>query len=965
MLRVFGTVEVGGVPVRSAAQRRILAALVLDLGQAVTVDRLAELVWGADPPGNPAASLQNHVSRLRRLLGPEFSVAAIGSSYRLDVALDRVDVKRFEEAFREVCANPEDLESIEAALAICDGRPYADLDDSRSIAEVARLEEMHAALRELRAAEQLRSGRLAEAIAALEVLCHEFPLRERPVELLMLAHVEAGRTSDALAAFRRLRSALVDELGLDPSPRLRDLESAILTEKHVAARDRSREPAVVQEPAAEPRSPAVPVPTSSFVGRAAMLQRVQALVDAYRIVTIVGPGGVGKTRLSLHAAAALEGRFTGVTVVELSTLREAGQVGEMIAGTLGLRPSAGDSDAQRIIDGVGRRRHLLVLDNCEHVLEAVRELVEEVAPTVPNLVWLSTSREPLRVAGEHVVRLDPLEIVGPAVDLFLARAEAACGVDQASDPTLTPVVERICRALDGLPLAIELAAGRSGSMSLHDLAATLEDPLTLRRRRGAQDRHGSLRALVEWSVDKLDAELADVFARCSVFAGPFTAVAAAEVTGLPHGSIAAGLADLAERSLLGVVPDTGPRSTYRFLETIRAFAAAELRSRPDTDVTADRHADWVLALVERSRDSLMDWPGSDSDVGQPDAEVLSRLAEVRVAHLRFLQSGDLDRAVRLASALHFTALFHMQPELFRWIRDTAERFVDADHPLVEDVLASASIGSWQSGDLDGAERFARRALAASRRSEGSEAGRGAAEAMADVIQFGGDNLAGLRHFESALAIARAAGNRLHTVTNLADAAMVAGYLGEVGRVRDLISQADRELGDGGAPVLRAWVRYAEGEALAEHDPDAALEALRVSLELAERAGAAFIIGVAGLTRTGLQVRSGQPEAALEGLVPLVEHWRRAGAWVQQWITQRTVVEVLLARGDHHHAGLVLGAVLGAGVGTEASGPDAARLDRARTELGAHLPDVQGVLDRGARIDRDELIDLVLVRLTAG
>lgn len=961
MLRVLGVVEADGVVVRSAAQRTILSALALDLGAVVSVDRLVDLVWGEELPANPSASLQNHISRLRRTLGDAGEIAAIGTGYRLEVPPDGLDVEVFEDSFRRACANRDDPDLIGRAIDSWRGRPYVDLDDPRATAEVARLEEMHAALHELRADAWLRARHLSEAIAELEELRHRYPLRERCVELLMHAYVEAGRKSDALAAYRQLRVALVDELGLDPSPALRELEVAIITEERVATPrpGPAAGTAHIDEAGPDddlaPTSP-VPLPTSSFFGRDDLVVRVAAVVGANRIVTLVGPGGVGKTRLALHVANEAADRFSGVTVVELAALRAADQLSGMVAGALGLRPRPEVTDEERIVDAIGSRSHLLVLDNCEHVIEAVADLIAAIAPRVPNLVVMSTSREPLGVDGEHVVRLKPLDVKGAATDLFVARARAA-GSDLELDVGRRELVEQICAALDGLPLAIELAASRCGTMSLEDIAASLGEPLALQRRRAGGERHGSLRALVAWSARDLDADLTDVFVRTSLFAGPFTAAGAAEVAGMPVGTVAPALADLAERSLLVAVPNAGPQSTYRFLETIRAYAHAELQERPEAEQVAERHADWVLALVEASEAALV-----ESSPVQPDVRVLSRIAELRVVHRRFSERGDVDRAVRFAAALHFVAMFHMQPEVFGWIRDTAEQFGDSGHPSIEDVLASASIGSWQSGDLAAADRYARLAHDASKRSDAVEAGRGAAEALADVTQFGGDNAAGLEHFEAALSIARAGGNTLRVISNLADSAMVAGYMGDVERARRHIEAAKAMLGDRGAQVLWAWIHYAEGEALAEHDPRAALAALSTAIDLARRVGADFIIGVAGLTRTGLQVRSGDPHDAVPGVIELVEHWRRSGAWVQQWITQRTVVELFVALDELHHAAVVLGAVLDSGSATEAAGPDAERLVQARAFLQEELPQAEEALRHGAALAHDDLIDSVLARL---
>ena len=299
MLRVLGVVEIDGQgALRSGAQRILLSALALDAGHVVFADRLAELIWRDEQPENPTASLQSHVSRLRKVLPAGISVASAGAGYRLDAQTDMLDVALFDAGFERVCAQPVDdrLDTVEEVSGLWRGEPFAELDDPRATAEAARLHERMAALGELGAESLLVLGRAHEAIAELEAALQNAPLRERLVELLMRAYVAVGRKSDALAAYQDLRGALVEQLGLDPGPELRELEQAILTEGVVAERSPLLEERAGTDAASVgSRAHGVEVPISSFLGRDDDLERVERGLGAHRIVTIVGPGGEDPT----------------------------------------------------------------------------------------------------------------------------------------------------------------------------------------------------------------------------------------------------------------------------------------------------------------------------------------------------------------------------------------------------------------------------------------------------------------------------------------------------------------------------------------------------------------------------------------------------------------------------------------------------------------------------------------------
>jgi len=954
MLRVLGAIEIDGRgPIRSRRQRVLLAALAVDAGRTVSTGRLIELIWGDRHPQNPDAALHNHVSRVRSLLPPGCAIEAEPGGYRLETTPESLDLTAYE-TLLDAARNGSTEQRIHlfaSALSLWRSEPFPELDDDRALAEGTRLVQRHRALREMLAESLIEAGRTREAIAELETLRRDDPTNEGIAERLMHAYVDVEDKSRALGVFRELREILAEQLGLDPSPTLRQLEEAIIREERVATGPNQR-PSVA---GAAHRPASIPVPVSSLVGRTAVLERLSSLLETERIVTVVGPGGVGKTRVATEAASGTAEMFEEVTMVDLSTVLAPDQVSEVVASHMGVQPRVGVPDVVRIVDAIGGRHILLVLDNCEHVIEAVTDLVHGVTSRSPALTVLATSREPLGIPGEDVVRLSPLDVAGDAVTLFVDRAESAVGHRVDWDETDRALAREICRLVDGLPLAIELAASRCGARSLEEIRDSLAEPLDLVARRRPHDRHGSLRSLVEWSVRDLDEALGLVFDRVTVFAGHFDADGAAALTGLSRREVATALVELAERSLLVVhAGRPGERTRFRCLATIRAFGRERLELSDSLASVLDRHRSWTLDLCEHAYASLL---GPDGRAAY--RSVIDSMAEVRVAHRHFVADSDADRALRLAASLHFIQLVQMQSEVGDWTMETADRFGSTHHRCAEQVLALASMAAWLEGDLDRGIRYAERAERAAARTGGSEAGRAASEAWADLESFRGDSVAALRRFERALDLARAAGNRFRTITNLADSALTAGYLGDDDTVRSRIAEARSMLTDDAAPAVRAWIAYAEGEGLAENDPDRALDALAEAMAAAHECGAAFVTCLAGLTRAGLQVRHGRADDALPALVDVLRHWRNAGAVVQQWIALRTAAEALVGLREYEAAAVVLGGVLDTASATTVGGTDAARLDAAHATVRAQLADPDAAFDRGSRSDVTTLIDDVI------
>ena len=449
-------------------------------------------------------------------------------------------------------------------MALWRGRPYIDLDHSLVSSEVARLTELKLSADEALADALIATGHADEAISVLEALTSQEPLRERPVALLMRALVGAGRQGDALRAYTELREQLAEQLGIDPSPELRRLEQQVLLQEVVAAHP---------PPAPTTRASRPTLPVSSFVGRDEDAARAIRLLGDCRIVTVCGPGGVGKTRLARHVAHVVADQYAdGVMWVELSLLRDPADVPGAVAAELRLHVLDGEQLSDRIVQVLAVRRHLIVFDNCEHLADAVAALVETISMAADGVDLLLTSREPLRVDGEHLITLAPLDEAA-AVTLLTDRLRAV-GLDATSTSNDDALLVEIVRRVDRLPLALELAAARVPGLGLQAVCDALDEPYDVLRqgRRTAVTRHRSLLDVVDWSYRLLTEPQRHLFVQLGVFVGPVDADAIVTVCGadactdMPVVEI---LSQLVDRSLVTVA--VGDPTTYGMLDTLRAF----------------------------------------------------------------------------------------------------------------------------------------------------------------------------------------------------------------------------------------------------------------------------------------------------------------------------------------------------------------------------------------------------------
>ncbi len=662
----------------------VVARLALAGGRAVSADALIDGLWGEEPPSGNA--LQAVVSRLRKALHGVGTVELTTAGYLLSDV--EVDARRFEElAVRGRRELAEDrlgaaASTLGAALALWRGPALMDVLDAPFAQSTAtRLNDLRiAATADLFDAE-IRRGRHADVLSAMDAVAVERPLNERLVALRMRALAAAGRQSDALAVYEEMRERLGDELGIDPSTELREAQLALL-------RGELERPAVRPEPMAS----RLPGRRTSFIGRDGELARLAQLLVGSRLITIVGPGGAGKTRLSVEAVSLDQAYQRGrVWFTPLAAVRTPEHLVDAVARTLDGRDLQGSGGHQnpgatavdRLIGRLDIGDGLLVLDNCEHLIEATAQLAEQLLDRLPSLRILATSREPLAITGEGLFHLGPLTLPtgipdpteaaeSAAVHLFLDRARDIRPDFTLDERTVTPVVE-ICRQLDGIPLALELAAAKLRAMSVDQIARRLDDRFRLLESgsRTALPRQRTLLALVEWSWDLLEEPERILARRLSMFPGGASIQALEAICSddsLPADDVLYVLSSLVEKSIAQTTGEEMPR--YRMLETIRAYAAEQLTRSGET--FTERFADYFVTLAEGYEPQLRTQQQL-SAIALFDAEHENMAAALR----RAVDTGDTGLCARFIGALFWYWGMRGMSTPFETFLADVQRFGDA------------------------------------------------------------------------------------------------------------------------------------------------------------------------------------------------------------------------------------------------------------------------------------------------
>jgi predicted ATPase/DNA-binding SARP family transcriptional activator len=939
-------------PLPGARQRLLLALLLVNANRLVPAARVIDELWGSDLPADPRAALRTQVSRLRRALGPAGEdLATLEGGYRLAVPRDRLDVSRFEDALAEAAraSGETALRLLDEALALCRGPALDEFADRPfALATVVRLEELRAAAAERRGSLLLSLGLVEEAIAALQALLAEHPEREEARGLLMRALYRAGRHTDALAAAGSWRTHLATELGLDPSPALRAIEQDIL--RHTAGTADTRD-------LAAPR--ALPRPVTSFIGRDEDLAAVTARLGRARLVTLHGPGGVGKTRLALEVAERAADRYLdGICFCDLAAVSGPDAVVRAVATAAGLSERAFRRLDDQLVEQLAGQHLLLVLDNCEHVVQAAAVLAERLVKETRDVTLLATSRERLQVDGEHVWPVRPLPVSGPgapAVQLFLDRARAADPA-AARQPPDTEAVAALCASLDGLPLAIELAAARLPGTTVSELAGHLRDRFRLLTGgRRADRRHRSLRAVVDWSYEQLPPGEQSLFDQLAVFHGSFDAAAA--------GAVADGLRDSAEvtrlllhlvdRSLVTADLDAGT-ARYRLLETLRGYGLERLTEQGQLDAARTRHARWAADLVAQAE------PGLRGATEASWAAILKRhLSDLRAAHA-WLTDQDTELSMRMAAQLHWYALWRCQSEVFRWAEASTATAAGSRSPFYPEALASASFGAVYRGDMDTAGTAARAALAAAQGLP-PVAARRPLEALGEVAVFRGELRDAADLYTRAYELSIGNDDVLDAAWDAASAAAAYAYGDHRREASRLADQARAAADQSRSPSALAFVSWVTGEIAAGTSPARARHHLQRAVALATSTGSRFVAGISQVSLATLDARHGDAAVALGHYERAIREWQQAGAWTPLWVTLRTLVDLLVRVDAWDDAATLYGAVTSASSGAPPFGSDADRLRLSGIVLRQHLTGTGFRLHarKGEQMDSGQVIHFAL------
>jgi predicted ATPase len=729
-------------------------------------------------------------------------------------------------------------------------------------------------------------GEFDEAISVLRNHVGANPLREQPVGLLMTALYRAGRQPESLRVFRAYSDGLA-ELGLEPGPDLKAQELEILG--HTAPRPR-------------PAAGGLPPTPGNLVGRKGDLDRLADLVASSRLVTITGTGGVGKTRLAVEfARTAAAPDFDDVWGCDLAPLRDAAGISHHLARTVGVGV-AGDQPLDAVIMYLHGRRGLLLIDNCEHLRAAAADVIEAVLHNCPNLTVVATSRERLAIAGEQVMPLRPLDVDAasrPAIDLFIARAGA---VRPDYDASLeADSIAGICRRLDGIPLAIEMAAARVRTFTAAEIEERLDARYSLLRNpyRSPAARHQSLRQVFEWSYDLLAAEEQALFATLAVFAGDFGIEAAeAVVRTQPHARpVADVLEDLVDRSLVEVDHrSTGTR--YRVLETLRAFGDEQLRNSGRHDEISRCHAEYFVARADEAARGIQG----------PDESRWTELIEREVDNLRAAYQWSLaghqdDLVLRLVAAVFPIGYNRAAREFLEWGQQAAAECT-SPHPLLPIAHAAAGVLAVSRGDLAAARRHADIAVA-DPMLPGAARGFGL---LADLALVEGDTAAVQRMTDRYRQLATTAGDHHAVADALVSRAVSCAYAGDLAGGVQACTEL-RAVADAlGNPTQLAWTDFAEGEVLLDTDPARAASCLERAVATARAVDARFVEAIAGLSLASLRARHGEPVEALRDFKANILLWESLGDRSRLMVAIRNLLILLPQLGAMREGAVLLGGV---------------------------------------------------------
>ncbi len=942
---VLGSLQVvidgARVDVTSSNQRRIISALVVARGEVVASERLAYMV------GMSPGALRTAISRIRTVVDQDVIVTQ-PDGYTLGSV--NVDADRFEVLLEEAreAAPVEALAALDSALRLWRGEAYADCVDTEwALPAAARLAELRGSAIEDRGEVLIALGRYAEAAAAMAAQAAQHRVRDRPVELLMRALAAQGRQTEASREFRGHRQRLIDEVGVEPGDQLVDLDAKIATGWHDS---------VVPAPGKAVDGgrlegnlrPAL----TSFVGRDREVGEVIDAIGQHRLVTLIGVGGVGKTRLAVESALQSGHWSDGTWLVELGSIGHDDEVADAVMRALGIRQAPDVSSSESVLGWSQQREMLLILDNCEHVLRSAARLAEALTGATDAVRVLATSREALLVPGEHVRPVSPLALPGDqgtthgAEKLFIDRARAELPSFDPSDHHIA--IASVCHRLDGLPLALELAAARVRGLSVEDIAARLDERFRLLTggRRTAIERHATLGATIDWSYRMLGDVERSVFCAMSLFAGPFTLADAVAMSDDDIDEIATvdALARLVDRSLV-VRTDAYPE--YRFLETLRAYGRERLDIADEVDLVGRRHTELMARKAARARTDAAG-PGENDVV----AILRSQMADYRSAVNYATVHRDYSTAVRIAEDLFV-------PTMSWGDNGGPESWMSALHDFEFSNPAVAATNRWLSAVWNlffGNDLVLATALAADAVDLDPSC------AMAHGVGALGALLTGRPNDAVAAAgaaegLARDAGEQQFCLMVRGNALLLANDVEGATKVADVFVRwsEDRQI-----PTAMAMAYHLKGRTVAEHDPTDARENFERGLEVVEERIPGCVLVEINLKRETIPlVYRTNPSAACEVALDVIRKCVRHNE-TANLLSSTSYAAIILADGG---AAEVAAAAIGAAGPVSLAPRDAAIYERTKRALHYRLGQrYEGLVAAGARVPILQMAETVIEAL---
>lgn len=864
-------------------RRALLALLAGAEDRTVPVDRLIDALWPDARRGfDGRQALHTNVARVRRHLGPWASLLETRpDGYRLLLGRHGVDVAHARSLLTSG-RHQRERDPVRAyallreAHALWRGPMLADLTDvDRIAAMVEEWRRLYTEVTDAMVGAAVEAGLADEVLSIAAAAADSDPLREPAVLLKMQVLASTGRAPEALAVARGFRQRLADETGLDPTPALNALERQIA--------GGSSAPAYSM-----PQTPLNPV--NRLIGRDADVAGLHRLLAAERLVTLVGPGGVGKTRVAVEIAS----RNPEAKIVLLAPLTEASTIPHAFAEALDVKVDHGDVLAA-CAALIGDDPVLLIVDNCEHLLDQVRDTIAVLLSACPRLSILATSREPLGLTVEYTSRLAPLALPGPehrepaqlpSVLLFIERARRV-RPDVVLDAAAIGSVAEIVRRLDGIPLAIELAAGRLTSLSLIDLRDRLDHSLDLLSggRPSSDTRHRTLRATVEWSYEMLTPDEQRVFRHLAVFPDGIDLDAAEKFTSdlgvaSEPGSI---LGHLVDASMLNV--EFGDSTRYRMLVTMRSFGLDRLDAHGELEGARSLLLRWALDLTSWIADTF-----SGEHEPRGDRALRREVANLRAAWRLARACPTADEAIAIITSIFDAVAYRDLVELRGWAEELA------DDPRLDGraervaVLGAAAEAAYHRGDHERAHDLATRGL--------TEATGDSSPwrcllplAVVGLAQGGYDDAA--RH-----ALASADG-MADPRESYGIAALATAYSGDLPQARTLNARGRARAI---SPTMRAWTAYVDGEIENRAgDLSAAERHYLDALALARASGATFVVGIATVGLLTVRSRAGDAREALSGYREVIDYFERTNNWTHQWVTLRNLADLLDRFGDVSNA----------------------------------------------------------------